>query len=837
MSTRPHLICWLALCGWLLVAGVGLAAFNVSVSPNPVTAGVEAQLILNSDQGQPVIPALPNIQGLTWISPRPAVNQTTRIVNGVRSSDYRSIYRFRIDQPGAINLPRFDVHVAGKTQQAGGFTIRAVENKVASQPVTELVKLKVTFDGQAEPPAQLYTGEMVHLVIDLQVDSRLEILGGNSGRSFVRPDNYFPDLALGDVLWRDYSAFNQHHRHFLYDDMEEKQVDGKRVRVFEYRAAFRPLEAGTITGAIRHEVPILVGGNNRDPFRNLMGQGGQIQQIPVSVPINGLEVLPLPPLPADEIPFLGLVGDWQVELALNASEVTLGDDLTLTMTIEGSGNIEALTVPKWNLPGFNVYEPEVERQVQRDSVSGGAGWVLVPRTVKSSLPPLAVRTFNPESGAFVTHRFTPELVIKPGQAGTISGPRIMESGEADTIGTLERPRRAAHDIIYIKDARGEPLRQPLWHHRLPLIVALLLAGPLVFIALLVLTGRRTRLGQDPTYRRRQEALRQRGRLRKRLRQASPEELPEVMRQAVVPHAAALLGLPPGTTIDELKRHLDDQELLELLESAQHGGFRPGTRQQIDRDRLLKALSRLGCLLLVLGLLSPSLAQAPAAPAPLTEASAAYDQGDFAAAAEIYRRQLEAIGPTAPLLYNLGNCAYAQGELGAAIARYEQARRLAPRDSAILENLNFVRSQLNLPPVRTIADPLSLARVWRDHLRPDEWLLMAALCWLIGWTLVGLARLLGGNWGRGSAALVAVIGILCLGAMYTQYTSTYRANQAVVVVDDAPVFRLPTATGDQPRLNLDEGEYVRLVERRTEWTRIRVGQVEGWVRDETVLSYW
>jgi tetratricopeptide (TPR) repeat protein len=193
---------------------------------------------------------------------------------------------------------------------------------------------------------------------------------------------------------------------------------------------------------------------------------------------------------------------------------------------------------------------------------------------------------------------------------------------------------------------------------------------------------------------------------------------------------------------------------------------------------------------------------------------------------------------AHLLYNLGNCAFQRGDYGASIARYEQARRLKPRDSDIVENLNFVRGQLQLAPIRNADDPLSVMAGVRDYLRPDEWLRLAALGWFVCWVLLAIRR-----WKQAPVLIPALVSMgvssLCILCWFTQQQSTYRDNQGVILRASTPLFAVPHAGEDHDSAKqvVDAGKYVDIQEWRSEWLRVRVDQDEGWVRRSGIAVIW
>jgi hypothetical protein len=363
-----------------------------------------------------------------------------------------------------------------------------------------------------------------------------------------------------------------------------------------------------------------------------------------------------------------------------------------------------------------------------------------------------------------------------------------------------------------------------------------IAAPLVYLLILLLAAQREKLAGSTTFRRRREAQKRRGQVFRKVAKASAGELPEVIRTELVPYLLAILDLPPGTTITELKEKLNDPELAVMIECAEVGGFMPGSDAEIDSGALLQRVRKLAAILL-LPLLAIT-AGGSETVGTITEATRAYEQDRVADAESIYRDLQQAQTGNAALLYNLGNCAFRKGGYGHAIVFYERARRLAPRDSDIVENLNFVRQQVNLPKIGISDDPLSLVVNLRDKLRPDEWLLAAGVVWFLCWLAFGINR-----WRHGGFRVVAIVfAVLCLVALWAhmaQIQSTYRtANRAgVIVMHNTPLHRQPRMNSTTAEGTLDTGTYITIAEQRTEWVRIRIDEAEGWVRRAAVEQIW
>jgi hypothetical protein len=94
-----------------------------------------------------------------------------------------------------------------------------------------------------------------------------------------------------------------------------------------------------------------------------------------------------------------------------------------------------------------------------------------------------------------------------------------------------------------------------------------------------------------------------------------------------------------------------------------------------------------------------------------------------------------------------------------------------------------------------------------------------------------------EWRLAPGILLIIVGVSLWGYI-SQYHSTYAPNQAVVIDDNTPIYRLPAESGeDKAKLTLKAGEYVNIVEHRADWSRIRIDNAEGWLKNAAIASIW
>lgn len=362
----------------------------------------------------------------------------------------------------------------------------------------------------------VYEGEQVVYVLRTYVLSQVRIQT-NSLQILPAFDGFWQSIALE-----------------LRDPLIEV-IHGQQYVVLETYVLLYPLQTGMLTiEPARLELP-----------ETTLQNAEEYDSNPVSI-----EVLPLPqPIPAG---FSGAVGQFRLELTLEPAEITLGEPITLVLTVTGAGNLEQVPSPPLTIPdGWRVFENDTSQDFNVAVLlwSRRYEYLLVPHQAGTvALSPVAFVYFDPVSEAYVTLDGAEYVVdILPGSDGV----RSLESrAEVQAVFVPE--------LLPVDAAPGGVSSRPFWWMWMfpPLIVAVVMTG----------------CGLLGWRRRRLIAYRKVNALKRALRcvESAPDEGGFVLiQQAVVGYCWDKLGyLPDQRSDDTLISQLEAASDASLVEQVQ-----------------------------------------------------------------------------------------------------------------------------------------------------------------------------------------------------------------------------------------------------------------------------
>jgi hypothetical protein len=533
---------------WLLIASLVCASpafaevsVTASVDQNRVAFGesVTFTILVKGAQSE-AQPAIPRIDGLNFAGP--SVSRQFSFGTGGNSSSMSLVYQLTPTHPGEFTIPAISVAVDSRGYQTEPIKLTVLPPDAQSASQQQDLSVRVRLDSQ-----QVYIGQTAPL--DVVVLAR-------------------PSVPLKQLVAPNCEADGLGYKCLQNVKSSARIINGETVNVHSFEGAISPTKVGKLTfGPCIIRAGIAVPRKNRggwpfgdSMFDEMMGRV-ELREQPVTLPEVPLEVLPLPEegKPAD---FTGAVGQWNLEVTAKPTEVAVGDPITLTIKITGSGNIDTVATPQLKgLEDFKTYDPTSKTTKNELSTTGERVFqqVLVPKSTDvKQLPEIRLSYFDPVAKAYKTATQGPiQLVVKAGTGGA----HAIVSGA-----TRSRPlEKLGEDIVYLKGDLGAVETNVSWP-----AFWLLNFAPVVALAGGVLWKRRQdKLRGDVAYARRSRAARA---ARKLLATATGVD---GIQHALQSYLGDRLNIPASgitvSVVDERRLPADVREVFETCDAARFAG--------------------------------------------------------------------------------------------------------------------------------------------------------------------------------------------------------------------------------------------------------------------------
>lgn len=427
---------------WMFAALLGIAGVvcaqqvTMEIQPPVLRLTEAATLTLRFENvDNPPAPELADVPGfqVQYVGRE----QQMSIINGRAEQAVNFRYRLTPVSTGAFTIGPFELNLAGRS-----FTLDPVKVEVLpasgapgqsgqGQQLNELLFAKIRTD-RVDPFA--------HQEFELTID--LYYRGIQLDRSISLNDLPASGLEL--------DSFEE-----IRSTREAVGAEVYDVRHFRTRA--KALSAGEFNLAPTLRVNVIVEDPRRrqDPFGgspfDMFFQRHETRAVAVPVEPWTLTVRAIPEEGRPST-FAGAVGVFDMQVTLSRKEVNAGEPVTLTVRINGRGNLDTIAMPALALDEqkFRVYDPKLVEQTLRDSRSGGAKafeQVIIPRSeAVDSIPPVSFSYFDPEQGGYRT--------ITRGPFALTVNPSDQEAGTVVQLDDSVSPavRKAlGEDIVFVKN--------------------------------------------------------------------------------------------------------------------------------------------------------------------------------------------------------------------------------------------------------------------------------------------------------------------------------------------------------------------------------------------------
>jgi hypothetical protein len=327
------------------------------------------------------------------------------VVNGAFSSSISHNYLVQAEKPGDYTIPPIKV-TAGKNsffteplqfqvtptgQQPRGYAGKA-------EPTTD----EIAFLRISQQSTSHYSGEIVPLTIKAYFT-----------QAYRADINSLPTLNGDGVVMSPLPDKPQ---------QTEESINGRMYHVLTWDTSLTGIKTGEHAIRFSLEATLLIpqkrrglspfGGNSLfdDPFFNdsaLDSFFGSQQRKPI-VSVSPEIVFHVLPLPSENQPatFTGAVGDFDFAVTAKPVDIEIGEPITLTMEISGTGNFDRVEAPVFPEGGdWKTYSPTANFTRTSDGSAGRKVFeqaVVAKSGTVTAIPPLSFSYFAPREKKYIT---------------------------------------------------------------------------------------------------------------------------------------------------------------------------------------------------------------------------------------------------------------------------------------------------------------------------------------------------------------------------------------------------------------------------------------------------
>jgi tetratricopeptide (TPR) repeat protein len=226
-----------------------------------------------------------------------------------------------------------------------------------------------------------------------------------------------------------------------------------------------------------------------------------------------------------------------------------------------------------------------------------------------------------------------------------------------------------------------------------------------------------------------------------------------------------------------------------------------------------------------------------APAAFERGVSAYRAGDYAAAEVYFREALDSPlppGERARVLYDLGNVAFRLERVTESVGWYEAARRLAPRDADVWENLELARRKAGFEPADRGDLNATLERLARLPTAGESEAIAWAGLGLVALCLLGEALRGGAAWRRAAAVVAVAAGVAA--APWVLHVRARGSDVVLVIAADGAPLRSEPRAELAPIGRVEAGSEVERVDELPGWVCVAsAGGRRAWVEEASVFA--
>lgn len=390
------LLLWLSPWGPAWADGVKVAA---QVDRSVIGPGESVQLRITVTDGQGEV----DLSHLTNFKVVPqGTSSSVQIINTQMTRETSHNYLLIPKTNGNLTIPSLSVTVDGKPYKTQPITIQVMTDQQASEA------------GASR---------------DIWVESQLSRADPFMGQQSTYTFRFFNAVHVSDAKFQppEFAGFKA--KEIEKRRSYRKIINGREFMVTELYFLLTPLKAGAVTiEPAQLQVGVVKPDRQRrrnafdDFFNDTIFRPGQVVIRQLQTKTLELKIRPLPPLDTGRR-FSGLVGQFELLAEMEKTELRVGDSATLTVTVQGRGNLMDAEAPRLqHSADFKSYDdsPQEEITTGPHGTSGRKLFrtALVPINVgRFQLPPVELTYFDTQEETYrvLTARI-PELMVQASEA-------------------------------------------------------------------------------------------------------------------------------------------------------------------------------------------------------------------------------------------------------------------------------------------------------------------------------------------------------------------------------------------------------------------------------------
>jgi hypothetical protein len=444
----------------------------------------------SNEAKDPDLSGLESMFTVAYAGGGPQNSQSITVINGKMTKEvsYKYVYQYQLTplKQGILTIPPIMVNVEGKNYLTEAISIQVKEpGEVAQYKLRQYINVN-----------SCYIGEPVLLTVEWYLQSEVK-------------NPYFTVPVLEDSRFRieNYRGTTQGSKEYQIRIgkneatlvQSEKKLKGDLYTTLTLRKYLIPRSAGTI------EIPkATLAFNGVSGYRKARDFFGRTVREPVYkkfVIASGSRTLLVKDVPAQGRPahYSGLVGVFTVETSATPLEVSVGDPITLTVTLKGRGNLKDGRLPRLDKIERLTKDFKIPEEIAAGTVKGDKKTFT--QTLRAThehvneIPALLVSFFNTKTEKYEYAKSAPiSLKVNPSAEFTMAQIEGVDSK------TVKRELEEIKDgISYNYEGEDVLENQPLnilSYTQKPLIIALMVLPLLVYFILFYFLRIRPALSRD-----------------------------------------------------------------------------------------------------------------------------------------------------------------------------------------------------------------------------------------------------------------------------------------------------------------------------------------------------